>query len=469
MMRAPKPSRPPRPGAPAPERNETAGSPAPSAAGTLLKLESGLRETCSLAELHYFVANETRAVTRAQQVFVLTRVRRERLQITGVSALTLVDRTSPQIVWLEGVVARAGRQNDLTLPQEFDAAAFPAEGDLAAQSYPLKYLLWVPFLDFDGLLLGGMLQARSIPWTAQDITIARHLAGAAAHAWLAIRPRSRASWLPSAVSHRAGFLTAALVAGLGCVPVSMSALAPVEVVARDPFVVTSSVEGVVAAVEVMPNAMVHNGQHLVRIADTVLKNRLAIAEREVLVAEARHKQAAQLAFVDVRGRHDLGVAQAELDLRLAERDYARDLLARTDIRAERDGIAVFAGKKDLVGRPAAVGEKLMEIADTQALEFRIDLPAADAIVLHDGARVDIFLDSDPLNPVEARLVRADYQARLRETQQLAFRLVAELLPGKERELRLGVRGTAQVYSDKVPLAFYLFRRPIAAARQWIGL
>jgi hypothetical protein len=73
-----------------------------------------------------------------------------------------------------------------------------------------------------------------------------------------------------------------------------------------------------------------------------------------------------------------------------------------------------------------------------------------------------------LNPIEAKLIRADFQARPRENQQLAFRLVADRLAGETRPLRLGVRGTAQVYSDKVPLAFYLFRRPLSAARQWIG-
>ena len=103
------------------------------------------------------------------------------------------------------------------------------------------------------------------------------------------------------------------------------------------------------------------------------------------------------------------------------------------------------------------------------LEFKIDLPVADAIVLKNGARVKVFLDSDPLNPVEARLVRADFQARPRENQQLAFRLVAALDGSANRSLRLGIRGTAQVYSDKVPLAFYLFRRPLSAVRQWIGV
>mgnify|MGYP002145133290 CR=1 FL=1 len=56
------------------------------------------------------------------------------------------------------------------------------------------------------------------------------------------------------------------------------------------------------------------------------------------------------------------------------------------------------------------------------------LPVADAIVLREAARVKIFLDSDPLNSIEATLVRSSYRARVRESQQLAFRLVAEAAP-----------------------------------------
>ena len=144
------------------------------------------------------------------------------------------------------------------------------------------------------------------------------------------------------------------------------------------------------------------------------------------------------------------------------------MLQRTEIRAERDGVAFFADKKDLVGRPVTVGESLMELADPRTSEVRIDLPVGDAIVLHDGARIKVFLDSDPLRPIEARLARASYKAAPREAQQFAFRLVAYAAQAEGTAPRLGMRGTAQIYSDNVPLGFYLFRRPIAALRQWSG-
>ncbi len=435
-----------------------------AAAVALLKLQSDMREARTPAELAYFVANEPRQILRAQQIVLLERGGSKAFAVRAVSSVTHVDRSSPLVLWFEGLLKGLVRQKGIGEAREIQLPA-----DKVADGYPLRHILWVPWLDRSGEVHAGMLLARTIPWPAADIALARHVAAAFSHAWSALSSKSWRAAHMGLASRRTWVLAAATVAALMTVPVSMTALAPVEVVPRDPIIVTSGVEGVVKHVLVEPNESVKKDQVLVSLADTILKNRLEIAEREVGVAETKYKKAAQLAFVDVRGRHELAVAQAELGLKMSERDYARDLLDRAEIKAERDGMAFFGDRKDLIGRPVAVGEKLMEIASPADVEFHIDLGVADAIVLHENARVKVYLDSDPLNPIEARLVRAAYQARVRENQQLAFRLVAEADPARTATTRLGVRGTAQVYSDSVPLGFYLFRRPIAAARQWLGL
>jgi len=441
---------------------------AENAAAMLLKLEAEIRRTRSFTELAYCAANETRAVTRAQQAIVLARGVAGRMAVRAVSATAVVDRSAPLVVWFEGLIATLAARHDIASPLELDADAITIPGDTAGRNYPLRHMLWVPLLGLDGAVRGGLLNARSVPWSEADVTVARHIADAVAISWCAIEPGRRLGLWP-ALSRRAAILSGAGALVLACLPVSMSALAPVEVVPRDPLVVTAAVDGVIDVVEVQPSATVSKDQLLVRMADTVARNRLEIAERELVLADIKLKRASQLAFVDLRGRHEMALAQSERELRMAERDYARDLLARGEVRAGRAGVAVFADRKDLIGKPVTVGERLMEIADLEAMDLRIDLPVADAIVVNTGARVKVFLDSDPLRPIEARLLRADYQARPREGQQLAFRLVAAPEPADGKSLRLGIRGTAQVYGDKVALAYYVLRRPISAARQWLGL
>ena len=176
----------------------------------------------------------------------------------------------------------------------------------------------------------------------------------------------------------------------------------------------------------------------------------------------------QLAFADDRGRHELGVARAELALKTAERNFAADMLAKTELRAPRDGLVVLADKKELLGRPLTVGERILEIADPAAMEVRIEVPVADAIILNNGAPVKLLLDSSPLAAIPAHVVRANYQAKLSDASVLSFRVTAAFANG-ETAARLGARGTAQIYGGRVTLGFYLLRRPFAKLRQWTGM
>ena len=442
--------------------------PANTAAAALLRLEAELRSANTTSELAYILANEPRGITRAQQIAVIKRVTTGQFRVSAVTGISRVDSAAPLILWFEELLHRLTRESRAETPQELHVSGFATAYASVRDSYPLPFLLWLPFIDKQGTCFGGLLQARSVPWSENDIIIGKHIAGAGSQAHLALingRKMASMAWLSSPKTAIFGGLVAS---ALALIPVSMTALAPVEVAPRAAFIVTAGIDGVVETVTVAPNANVAKGEVLLRTTDITLRNRLEISEREVNVAESRVKKSQQMSFADARGRHDLAVAQAELDLKRAEREYAREMLSRTEIRAERDGVVLFSDVKDLIGKPVAVGEKLMEIADPNAIEFRVDLPLRDAIVLRAGARVKVFLDSDPINPVEAVVARADYKARMRDNQELAFRLIA-LSSGDGSMPRLGVRGTAQVYSDRVALIFYLLRRPFAAVRQWTGL
>lgn len=438
------------------------------AAASLLALEVELRSARTLAEIRYFAANEPRLVTRAQQIFVFGPAARGRLRVDAITAVTTVDRSAPLVAGMEAIVATLQKHYDLTSAREVDASALSNEHSDIRDSYPLAKLLWVPYLDLRGKVIGGALQARSTPWTQQEITISEHVAGSVARSLLALNASARRARRPEWLGTRTLVLAGVWAALLLFLPVSMSALAPVEVVPLDPYIVTSGSDGVIETVHVEPNATVRAGDVLAELASTLPRNRLEVAEHQVLIAEANLKKARQLAFVDVRGRHDLASAEAELALKAAERDFAKEMLERSVIRADRDGVVLFASKSTLLGKPVATGEKLMEIVDPAKCKFSIVLPVADAIVLQPGARVTVFLDSDPLNPIEARLDHADFKARPDEQQQLGFKIIAMAPPNVAGALRLGVRGTAQVRSGKVKLGFYLFRRPISAFRQWTG-
>ncbi len=455
----------PNPSAPNPSAPKQAdGQPALLA---LLKVEADARDALNERDLVLLMSNETRKLTRARQVFVLQPGMSGRLEVRGISSVPSVDRTTPLVALIEDAVRAAASKSAVSGGGTI-AFAGGAAGT-GAESYPFRSLYFLPLRHGSAPSRGGLVLAREEPWGEQDLVVAKRLSSAYAHALGALKgPAKKRLWTPSRLQTL--LLFAAALAALLFIEVPLRALAPVEVIARDPFVVAAPIDGVIEAIPVEPNQKVKAGDILVKLADTTLKNRFEVADREVQVAEARLKQSNQIAFSDSRGMHEIGIARAELSLKLAERDFARDLLAKTQIAAPHEGLAIYSDRRDLIGRPVAVGERILEIAEPAKIEARIDLPVADAIALTPGASVKLFLDSDPLRPWPATVQRADYKAKIGENDIVSFRVVAAVTAQPDRPLpRLGVRGTAQVSGGDVSLGLYLFRRPITYLRQWIGL
>ena len=317
-----------------------------------------------------------------------------------------------------------------------------------------------------------MLLASEQVWTDADAVIASRLASAFSHAvaLLSVEPAAFNRLRKGFAAYRTYLLagTAALIA-LMALPVQMKALAPMEITPAKPFVIAAPVEGVIADVPIAPNQRVRAGQTIVSFEDTELRNQLEFAERELLVAEAREKKARQLAFDDNQGRHDLGLTIAEYQLKTAELAYARDKFNQATVKAPRDGVAIFSDRQELLGKPMTLGERIMLIADPANVEVTIDVAVQDSIVLQPGADVKIYLDSDPTSARHGIIMSADYQARTLPVNTTAYRVTARLTGIDEATPRLGARGTAQLYGEDVPLAFYLFRRPLSALRQWVGI
>ena len=362
-----------------------------AALSQLLRVEAEARQAPTEAALSHLIANETRGLARARQAFVIRQASSRAFKVQTVSSLATVDHNAPVIQWVQRLMLGLRRDKGTSDIAEFALPAYADAADSTTNSYPFPNFLWVPLWSRDEPGRDGVLLARETPWLEADRRIAARLAETYGHAVLLhrSRPRRMRMRLPLRATTLAGL---AAVIAAGFIPVPMTALAPLEVMARDPQTVTMPVEGIIQQVLVEPNAAVVPGQRLVQLVDTIPRNKLELAEREVLVAEAKLEKASSLSFSDARGRHELGIARAELALRTAERDYARALLGKTVIVAAKAGIAVFSDRKELEGKPLAVGEKVMLIADPKAVELKVDLAVADSVVLAPGTRAKAFLD-----------------------------------------------------------------------------
>ena len=87
--------------------------------------------------------------------------------------------------------------------------------------------------------------------------------------------------------------------------------------------------------------------------------------------------------------------------------------------------------------------------------------------LKPGARLTMFLDTAPLSPLEATVRTVAYEATAKPDGTLAYRVRASLTQTAHRP-RLGIKGTARIDGPRVPLVWWLFRRPLTVIRQTLG-
>lgn len=422
-----------------------------------LGLQQQARKAAGTEQLSFAMVNDGQALFGFRHAALLIAGKVQAL--TGIS---VVEANAPFVAFVERAAATLLKQARLDEGHNVDPAQMDEQTRLDMNTLSAPHAYWLPLTNRDGETFGGLWLARDTPFNEAEQSLLRQLADTYAHAWLALQPRKpwRMRW-----PRRKLLAVAAALALLLLIPVQQSVLAPAEVVPLGGRVVAAPLDGVIAEFLVKPNQSVAAGDLLVRFDATSLKAQADVAERALGVAEAELKANTQRAFADAESSARLDLLAARVEQKRAERDYARQLLARSEVRAERAGIAVFADAERLTGKPVQTGERLMQIADPSQAELRIELPVGDAIALQPGAEVALFLDSDPLNRHEAQLERSAYEAQTTAAGQLAYRLDARFV---EAPPRVGLRGTAKLFGDRAPLAYYLLRRPLAAARQSLG-
>jgi hypothetical protein len=213
---------------------------------------------------------------------------------------------------------------------------------------------------------------------------------------------------------------------------------------------------------------VNSGDLLVSLENTDIANRLDIARKALAVAETDFRSNAQQAVFDGKNKADLNVLKSKVEQHSAEVAYIQDQLARSQIKASQQGIVIFTDAQDWLGKPVAIGEGILQIANSQQVELKMHLPVADLIVFDNNAETVMFLNSDPQHPIEANLYYSSYQAEISADNLLTYRLKAHLRDSSDIP-RIGLKGIAKIYGQRVTLFYYLFRRPIAGMRQWLGI
>lgn len=463
------PGKPPNPG-------RTAGSAfaadAPSAIpqriANLLVLEMDLRKCASKEQLIALIANETHKVLECQQVAIFELL--PSAKMVGVTSLSQIDPTSPVVRWMEHNIA--GKKQGLTRNISAPVNTIFLDVRTAPQGHwPFPHILPIWIAGDNGAPAALVCLFSNQSFEQKQLAMAERLKATYTYHW---RQLEKKSLIARLLKHRKFHIALGLlVLTTLFIPVPMSVLAPLEIVAQNPQIIAAPLNGVIDKIQITPGAHVIPGQLLVSYIKTDFENDLKNASEEADVVRTKYLRASQNSFGQGEGRRELSEIRGELELAQSKLQFSRQQLARSEIRADREGIALLGDTDDWIGRPVKTGERILEIADPKKTEANILLPLSESIVLAQAKSATLFLDSQPLNPLAAKIIRRSFHAQMQPNQTMAYPLIArfgEDLPSTTQySPRIGVRGTAKLNGAPSRLGFVLFRKPIAAMRQYLGI
>jgi hypothetical protein len=428
----------------------------------LLQLIARARDA-SRAELPFVLVNETVRLVPYDQA-VLWDARSGR--IVALSGSSRVESGAPYVLMLSRLhrqVSAIGKGEAIhTIDPEVRRQVQGGEAPMLAPQ-----LLWWP-LRVRGRVVAVLMLGRRTPWLEAELPLLDSICGSYAQAW----ELSRARLAPGRpgrlrrVRNLAMSVAACLVLALGFVPVRSSVIAPAEVVAREPAFVRAPFAGIVDSIEVAPNAAVRAGRVLVRLERRQLAAEYSVAGKALEVATAQLRQTSQEAIADAKVRELLAGVRGRFDEARADFEYRKARLARADIAAPVDGVAVFNDPAEWIGRPVEIGERIMQVAPASSSRIEIELPASEMADFANDAEVSFFSNLKPNEPNAGHLIFMSYAATAMPSGVLAYIARADLEPGSK--LRLGLKGSAKIFGRRQPLILWLLRRPLAYVHQLLA-
>ena len=428
----------------------------------LLVLQQRLRSCNTVDELGHLVSNETRMLAPYVSAALWIEGR-----VEAIAGLPTPVKEAPFTRWIGELGEQLG-QASTTDPILVERNRLPAQINEEWSSYLPGEALWAPIPSpwSNESLVGALLLVRDEPWRPPELRLVAHWTGAVGHALEALRLKGRKRWNAGPLRKVLVTLLVASLVAVQWLPVRLSALASAEVVPFEPLVVRSSLDGVVGEVEVRPNQRVEKGALLTRLDNTSLVAKQAVARQELEIARAERLRAEQAAVVSREASSELPILAARVAQREAELAYVEELLSRVELRAARGGVVLMDEPEELEGRPVRIGERILSLADPERVELEIQLPVGDSLRIEPGAAVTLHLNVAPEKPLSARVRSIDHQARLTADGLLAYRIRGQF--DGDSPPRIGLRGTARIEGSHAPLYYYLFRRPFAAVRQFLG-
>lgn len=328
----------------------------------------------------------------------------------------------------------------------------------------------IPLFGPGGWVCGYLSLFREKGFNAAEANLFGHVAGAYGDSLGGSMMRPRRRLAKFGFWRIVGLLAAIAIIIAMFIPQPQAVLAQAEVAPKQPVIIRAEVDGVIKEILVESNQRVGKGEPLLRLDDTQLRTRLAVAEKAEEMARVELRQLQQAALHDSKSKARLPLAQGRVEQLAAEKEYIQSLLARVTSTSPMDGIALVDNPDEWLGRPVNLGQKIMMVAEPSDVMLEMYLPIADAMPLSEGDELLFFPNVNPTSPVRAKIVFVSYRAVETPGLGMAFRVRADFDDAGDDSTppMLGLRGMARIGGKPLPLGLIILRRPIMAVRQWLG-
>lgn len=436
---------------------------------TLLQLGRRARECQSAVELRFLLVNESLALLPYRQSAFWSEVNGVEV-LSGVSS---VERHAPYTQWLNDWFKSAPK-GDKTLAFQTDLRLL-SKSDNRWQEWLPAHLVSV-YLPPLGRFKGGRLMlARDTLFSQAELALLQEWCDIWRGEYQHKAPISLIQRMGLGVGGRrsfrwlARFAVVALLIAASQIQVSLSVLAPAELIPLNPAVVRAPMDGILRDFQIEPNQTVVEGAPLFEFDRVALENRLEVSRRALLTSEAEYRLRTQRALFDADSKAQLAVLKSQIDEKQVEVNYLEALNERSLVRSPRDGIVLLDDAADWLGRPLVTGERVLVVANERDTQIEAWLSPSDMLPLDTGAKMSLFLAADPNEPLIGSLTYIAHQPELRPDGNYAYRVRGALLNPDAKSIRVGLKGTARLEGEQVSLVYWIIRRPLAGLRGWLGV
>ena len=433
----------------------------------IFSFEKKLRDAQSFVEIRYTVTNELRSIAPFMYAFFGSWSTPNKFKIEAISDIAVVEQTSATTTLAQKIIRQKLRDGS---PETHTFILSKEDLVPARDENPLPdQFLWVPCLSTQKGPQAVLLLVREEEWSEQEIEYIRHLSSSIGHAMGSLKENNffetsakiiRKTWFQ--------FLFLAGITASMFYPVSLSTIGQAEIVPEDPNFINAPINGVIKEVFVNNNDEVNLNTPLISFEKTQLQNDYDLSLQELRVIETELLQAQQSSFQSKADKALVSQLETKIQLAQENTNYKKILLERSTIISPAQGIAVIKNKSLILGKPYDIGETIMVVADPSFVSVEILMPVKDSITIQKNADISVFLDSDPMNVLKAKVLKFSYEPEVTSDNLMAYRVTAQLVETNNTP-RIGLRGTAKIFGKEVRLFFYLFRKPVIFVRQTLGL